>query len=296
MTTWIKLVNSMPSHPKLVMAGDRAAWLFVCGCCYSNEHLTDGFIARHVLPVVAPGVKRPEDLADRLVAAALWHEVEGGWQIHDYSDVQRSSEAIREQRRKDAERKAGVREISARTPRGQTPESAAESAVESARCPTGVPARDTHARGEERRVEENEEQVPQTERPPSKPADPQVLPSGVEGELALRAQSVLDVLAVIQAERGGSAPTLRGVGLAIRRFPDRDHLRVARELEHWALAGSGQRKQVRDWPRTFGTFLDGSQAGDPTRNGEGAARKDYSAYDRAAAAGGATQPNRADWR
>lgn len=155
MTTWIKVFSSMPSHPKVLMAGDRASWLAICGLCYSNEHLTDGFIARHVLPVVAPGVKRPEALADRLVAVNLWHEIEGGWQIHDYSEVQRTSGSIREQRHKDAERKAGVRELSGRSPRGQT----ADSTTESATCPAGVPARDTHARVEKSREEQSREET-----------------------------------------------------------------------------------------------------------------------------------------
>lgn len=145
MTTWIKVYNSMPSHPKVLMAGDRAAWLFVCGCCYSNEHLTDGFIARHVLPVVAPAIKNAEALAVRLVSARLWHTVEGGWQIHDYDEAQRSAEEIRGQRSRDAKRKADKRAVSVGSPRGQI----ADSTAGSARNPDGV--RDVEqSRGEQR--------------------------------------------------------------------------------------------------------------------------------------------------
>lgn len=122
MTTWVKVFNSMPCHGKFLLAGDRAGWLFVCGLCYSNEHLTDGFVARYALPAVAPGVRNPEAQAARLVTAGLWHEVEDGWRIHDYQEHQRSAGEIRDRRSKDIERKAATR--SARTPSGQTADSA----------------------------------------------------------------------------------------------------------------------------------------------------------------------------
>lgn len=90
----------------MLRAGDRAAWLYVCGLCYANEHLTDGFIPAEVLMVAAPGVKRPEVLAQKLAESGLWHIAEGGWQIHDYGDHQRTSTQVKETRRKDRERKA----------------------------------------------------------------------------------------------------------------------------------------------------------------------------------------------
>lgn len=134
MTTWVKVFNSMPGHGKFLLAGDRAGWLFVCGLCYSNEHLTNGFIARHALPAVAPGVKSPETVAAQLVAAGLWHEVEGGWQIHDYNEHQRSADEIRERRDRDRERKAnGRRPDSSGSPRGQV----ADSHTDNSRTPHG---------------------------------------------------------------------------------------------------------------------------------------------------------------
>lgn len=122
MSTWIKVYNSMPAHPKLVMAGDRAGWLFVCGLCYSNEHLTDGFIPKAVLPIVAPGMRAPEKAAAALVDVGLWHEAtragQLGWQIHDYEEVQRSSDEIRSKRISDADRQRKLRESRAKTDGG----------------------------------------------------------------------------------------------------------------------------------------------------------------------------------
>lgn len=141
MSSWIKVYNSMPQNPKILMAGDRAAWLSVCGLCYSNEHLTDGFIPAHALPVVAPGVRRPESLAAQLVAAGLWHVVEGGWRIHDYEKHQRSAEEIRDSRARDAARKAKVRADSNGSP--------ANVRADSERNPEGV--RDVRVEVEEKK-------------------------------------------------------------------------------------------------------------------------------------------------
>lgn len=105
MSTWIKVYNSLPTHPKIIRAGDRAAWLFVCGLCYCNEHLTDGYIDAAVLQILAPGVRSVEKLASALVSSGLWEQVEGGWQVHEYREFQRSASEVREQRAKATERK-----------------------------------------------------------------------------------------------------------------------------------------------------------------------------------------------
>src|SRR5215212_2057637 len=84
-------------------------------------------------------------------------------------------------------------------------------------------------------------------------------------DVAARLDPVLAILAAVQAERGGAVPTVRGVGLALVAFPGRDHVGVARELEHWALAGRGQRKAVKDWVRTYRTFLEGAVDAAPSR-------------------------------
>lgn len=162
MSDWIKILNSLPAHPKILRAGDRGAWLYVCGLCYANEHLTDGFIPREVLMVAAPGVKAPERLAERLVQTGLWHVAEGGWVIHDYADHQRTSTQVKETRRKDRERKARkesgdpFRADSARNPDGiQT-----DSAGDASRIPSETYA---DARSQEKRREELTPPTPSVE-------------------------------------------------------------------------------------------------------------------------------------
>lgn len=103
--------------------------------------------------------------------------------------------------------------------------------------------------------------------------DQNELPPSLPDELRPVAIKVLPLLESMHEQRGGNIPTLRGVGLVLDRYPDRDHLRVVRELEHWAIAGNGQRKPVADWPKTLGTFLERSTPAAPTRNGSGVARQ-----------------------
>lgn len=94
---WSKLDDGFPDHPKVVEAGPLASWLYVCGLCYCNRYLTDGFI-----PVGQ--VRRLADvadalmLADRLVEVGLWEEVEGGFAIHDFHDLNMTAEEAKERR------------------------------------------------------------------------------------------------------------------------------------------------------------------------------------------------------
>jgi len=91
------------------------------------------------------------------------------------------------------------------------------------------------------------------------------VPGGLPAELADRLHPALAVLVRVQAERGGEIPTLRGVALALVAHPLRDHLAIAHELEHWALAGGGRNRVVKDWVRTYRTFLSGAPDAAPVR-------------------------------
>lgn len=110
--TWVKLDDNFPSHPKVLEAGDLAAWLYVCGLCYSGNNLTDGFIPDFALPRLT-ALPKPAGLADRLVKVGLWEVVKGGWQVHDYTKKQRTKERVEREREA-----ARVRAQSARDSKG----------------------------------------------------------------------------------------------------------------------------------------------------------------------------------
>lgn len=89
--TYIKVHDGMPDHPKVDGLSDAAFRLLVETWCWSSRHLTDGFVRQ------AAWVKRgrPKARAE-LLAAGLAEEVDGGVQMHDYLEHQRSAAQVEE--------------------------------------------------------------------------------------------------------------------------------------------------------------------------------------------------------
>lgn len=106
--TYIRLDDQITDHPKIAAAGPTAAWLFVCALCYCSRHLTDGFIPDGAVTQLS-NVTKPRLQLGRLVGANLIHEVDGGWQVTDYLQWQRSRAEVNDIKAKRAEagRKGG---------------------------------------------------------------------------------------------------------------------------------------------------------------------------------------------
>jgi hypothetical protein len=118
--TWVRIDDQFPDHPKVVAAGPLAGWLAVCGLCYCNRNLTDGFIPRAVAHRLTSfehiGIETGGDgqtfavgddascewMAQVLVEHGIWREVAGGYAIHDYGEYQLSKAEILELRSKKA--------------------------------------------------------------------------------------------------------------------------------------------------------------------------------------------------
>jgi hypothetical protein len=110
--SWVKLDDGFAEHPKVIAAGPLAGWVHVCGLCYCNRNLTDGYVPRNVarrladfehigletggVPgMVAVGVDVDcEMLVEALVEVGMWEEVEGGYLIHDYLDYNPSKDDV----------------------------------------------------------------------------------------------------------------------------------------------------------------------------------------------------------
>lgn len=88
MRGWIKIDDAMPEHPKIAALAPSVAWTFFCSIAYSSRNLTDGFVPEQI--AIRLGGDHGEAIADALIEHGLWDEVEGGFQIHDYLDYQRS--------------------------------------------------------------------------------------------------------------------------------------------------------------------------------------------------------------
>ena len=89
---YIQVEASVRTHKKFLKAGPAPSWLWLCGLAYCQEGLTDGFIPTEALMYL--GVKNAKQLAAHLVAANLWEVVEGGWQVHDYLQYNKSAATV----------------------------------------------------------------------------------------------------------------------------------------------------------------------------------------------------------
>lgn len=90
--------------------------------------------------------------------------------------------------------------------------------------------------------------------------DQSQLPEDFPDDLAGRVDPVLAILHRCWDTRGGIEPGRRGVGLALMRNPRADHEQTARKLEHWLLAGKGQRARCADVASRFGDWVEGEGA------------------------------------
>src|SRR5262249_41376226 len=106
--TWAKVDDRWPRHPKAIAVGPLGRDLYVCGLCYCNEHLTDGFIPDDAVATLAlpgPGNRHNRFTSvsvtlQKLLDAHLWERVQGGYRVHDYLDWNPTAERIRELRQK----------------------------------------------------------------------------------------------------------------------------------------------------------------------------------------------------
>jgi hypothetical protein len=123
--TWFAVDDKLHGHIKSRRARAASMGLWVLAGSYCADNLTDGFVAADV-PAILVGKDGPK-LAARLVGAKLWHEVEGGWIFHDWSDYQPTAESVRANRAAAKERMTrlrsqGVRANKQRTSAERTPQ------------------------------------------------------------------------------------------------------------------------------------------------------------------------------
>lgn len=96
---WFRIDDAFDDHPKALAAGNAALGLWTrCGA-YSSRYLLDGFV-----PDGVARAKGTRAEIGRLIAAGLWHPVEGGYQMHDFHDWNPTSEQVKAERARNAER------------------------------------------------------------------------------------------------------------------------------------------------------------------------------------------------
>lgn len=101
--TWFRLDDTWLTHPKVQSAGLKGRALWVAGGLHCAQHLTDGRIAKTMVPALAAlsGVGTGRKEAEHLVAVGLWIDQDDAYLMHDWHDYQPSRfdvEAIKEKR------------------------------------------------------------------------------------------------------------------------------------------------------------------------------------------------------
>ena len=108
--SWAKVDDNFPHHPKTILAGTSASFLFICGLCYCRRFHTDGFISADAVQTLGAST-HPKRLAARLVMAGLWEQTDdGGYLVHDYAVVYAESD---ETAREEKDTKIGKRRAAA---------------------------------------------------------------------------------------------------------------------------------------------------------------------------------------
>ena len=100
---WVKLDDSVWSHPKLIGLTDTAHTLWVRTLCWSAEHLTDGLLPDSVRNLIG---QFTDSTAKELVDAGLWEETTNGYEIVNYLKWNPSAQKVKDNRARDRLRKA----------------------------------------------------------------------------------------------------------------------------------------------------------------------------------------------
>lgn len=106
--TWLKVDDTVTEHPKCVGLSPAAWTLWLHGLTYCSRNLTDGHIPAVMLPRLS-SIQTPKKAAQELTQAGLWHETSDGWEVHDYTEHQRSKADIETERAAARERRSRAR-------------------------------------------------------------------------------------------------------------------------------------------------------------------------------------------
>jgi hypothetical protein len=112
---WVKIDDQFHSNPKVVAAGAEAVALYIVALSWCGAYLTDGFIPAGQVRRLALS-NHYEEATKRLVEVGLWHEVDGGYEIHDYLEYNPTAEEVKEskQARAEAGRRGGLASVKSR--------------------------------------------------------------------------------------------------------------------------------------------------------------------------------------
>ena len=100
--SWFKIDDNFWSHPKTVGLSSDAVALWVRAGSYCGNHLTDGVVPRHIMPMI----QGTEAAAKELVEAGMWLDHIDGWVFHDWHAYQPTRAKVEADRAKTKDRVA----------------------------------------------------------------------------------------------------------------------------------------------------------------------------------------------
>jgi hypothetical protein len=92
--TWFKVDDGFAFHPKAIMAGNAALGLWVRAGAWCGANLTDGALPRHMIGTF--GAQKRD--ADKLCSVGLWVETDGGYQFHEWGQMQPTKAEVEAER------------------------------------------------------------------------------------------------------------------------------------------------------------------------------------------------------
>lgn len=106
---WLKLDDGFAEHPRIDPLSARAFRLHITALCLVARKLTDGHVTAKDAQVCRVRAGAAASSVEELVDAGLWQPNGDGWVIRDYLDYNPSSEQVKEERARAAERMRHVR-------------------------------------------------------------------------------------------------------------------------------------------------------------------------------------------
>jgi len=102
---WTRIDDKFLNNIKIQKAGALGMALYLAGLIHCNTNLTDGFIDEDVLPSLYGMTfqSKRNRSAEKLVELKLWHKVQGGYEVNDFLDFNRSKDQIEVIKQKRAE-------------------------------------------------------------------------------------------------------------------------------------------------------------------------------------------------
>lgn len=143
---WFKVDDALAFHVKVITAGNAAMGLWVRAGSWCAQQLTDGHVPANIVRTFGAS---SEDV-QALCAVGLWHEVEDGYQFHDWGEYQPTREKVLQDREEARKRMADLRKRSGE----QTPNVRTNNSRSSATPSRPVPSRSSSRTSTPRRKPE----------------------------------------------------------------------------------------------------------------------------------------------